>query len=318
MIANASFVDALTTTPFVDPILARQLADQLEQHGAIRLPELLPPRTLHGMQEQFARRLEHVRWNNCDGHERTERYRLMVQDVLTLDQGFVDLALHPLVNAVLDHYLGPRYELCEAKGWQSLRTLKDFHGWHGDMWYDQTKLAGRIPREVKLAFYLSDVKSGAFQYITGSHGQVAPYHLSRQDVDKLPMDRMIEFLGPAGTAVLFDTSGIHRQGIPILEPRQAVFYNYHDPDVPLQTEDVEYYRYHPLLLNAAFLGNLSQDDCRILGFGNKANYQPGFARKSSHPRLQRWFERLLRADIRINDFTSKALRKLGRLFGLRG
>ena len=40
---------------------------------------------------------------------------------------------------------------------------------------------------------------------------------------------------------MFDSSCIHRQGIPILEPRQAVFYNYHDPSVPLQPEDVEEY-----------------------------------------------------------------------------
>jgi hypothetical protein len=316
MIANAAFVDAPATMPFVNPNLVQQLATELEEKGAVRMPTLLSAATLHNMQEQFARRLQHLRWNNCDGYERSERYRLMVQDVLTLDQGFVDLALHPLVKAVLDQYLGPHYELCEAKGWQSLRTLKDFHGWHGDMWYDQTKMAGRIPREVKLAYYLSDVKSGAFQYITGSHGKVAPFHLGRSDVEKLPLDRMVEFLGPAGEAVLFDTSGIHRQGIPILEPRRAVFYNYHDPDVPLQTEDVEYYRYHPLLLNAAFLGNLSQDDCRILGFGNKANYQPGFARKSSHPRFQRLFENLFTANIRVGDFTSKAWNKLSRLLGM--
>ena len=79
-------------------------------------------------------------------------------------------------------------------------------------------------------------------------------------------------MGPAGSAFLFDTSGTHRQGVPMLEPRQAVFYNYHDPDVPLQQEDIDYYRYHPLLLNAAFLGGLSPEDQRILGFGNKTNY----------------------------------------------
>ena len=73
----------------------------------------------------------------------------------------------------------------------------------------------------------------------------------------------------------FDTSGIHRQGVPMLEARQALFYNYHhDPSVPLQPDDVKYYRYHPLLLNAAFLGNLSAEDMGIFGFGNKANYPP--------------------------------------------
>jgi hypothetical protein len=318
MIANATFEDALTTTPFVEPALVQKLVRELEEKGAVRMPMLLSPKSLRNMQVQFARRLQHLRWNNCDGYERSERYRLMVPDVLTLDQGFVDLALHPLVKAVLDQYLGTRYELCEAKGWQTQRTLKDFHGWHGDMWYDQTKVTGPLPREVKLALYLSDVQSGAFQYITGTHGKAAPYHLTRQEQDALPMDKMVKFLGPAGSAVLFDTSGIHRQGIPILEPRQAVFYNYHDPDVPLQADDVEYYRYHPLLLNAAFLGNLSQHDCRILGFGNKTNYQPDFVRKCSHPRLQRWFERLFTANIRVSDFTSKAWGKLRRVVGLRG
>jgi hypothetical protein len=39
-----------------------------------------------------------------------------------------------------------------------------------------------------------------------------------------------------GTAFLFETSGIHGQSWPILEPRHAVFYNYHDPSIPLQEE----------------------------------------------------------------------------------
>ena len=116
MIANAECMDSLTTASFVDSILVRKLASELEENGAVRLPTLLPANTLRNMQDQFARRLQHMRWNNCDGYERSERYRLMVQDALTLDQGFVDLALHPLVKAVLDEYLGTRYELCEAKG----------------------------------------------------------------------------------------------------------------------------------------------------------------------------------------------------------
>ncbi len=119
-------------------------------------------------------RLQHMRWNNCDGYERTERFRIMVQDVLTLAQGFVDLPLHPLVRAVLNEYLGSTYELCEAKGWLSLPTSRDFHGWHGDEWYDQDQVRGSIPREIKLALYLTDVRSGAFQYIKGTHRRQAP------------------------------------------------------------------------------------------------------------------------------------------------
>ena len=55
-----------------------------------------------------------------------------------------------------------------------------------------------------------------------------------------------------------------------------MFFNYHDPRVPLQKEDVAFYRYHPLLLNAALLGDLSNEDRQILGFGDKTNYIAAF------------------------------------------
>jgi hypothetical protein len=45
---------------------------------------------------------------------------------------------------------------------------------------------------------------------------------------------------------------------------------------------VEDYRYHPLLLNAAFLGGLTKEDERILGFGDKRNYREEHPRQSKH------------------------------------
>ncbi len=295
--------------------LVSSLVRALETDGCVRLPRLLADDVLGEMQQAFANRLRHLRWNACDGYERGERLRLMVLDVLTLAQGFVDLAIHPLVRAVLDEYLGPHYSLCEAKGWKSLPTQRDFHGWHSDMWYDQTKITDRIPREVKLAFYLSDVKSGAFQYLKDTHGRQAPHHVQRDQAAKLPLDRLEEFSGPAGSAVLFDTTGIHRQGIPILEPRQAIFYNYHDPSIPLQQEDVEYYRYHPLLLNAAFLADMTPETMRLLGFGDQTHYQPGFVRKRSHA----WFHGALTAlygtKLRMGEWSERVFGKLRRLAG---
>jgi hypothetical protein len=124
---------------------------------------------------------------------------------------------------------------------------------------------------------------------------------------------MVEFLGPAGTAVLFDTSGVHRQGIPILEPRLAMFYNYHDPAIPLQEEDVAYYRYHPLLLNAAFLGDMTAENMRILGFGDKMHYQPSFVRKRSHPLFQRCMAAAFAATLTLEEWSGRVLGKLGRL-----
>ncbi len=264
------------------PSEVEALAVELETNGIVVLPNLLSSEQLRGMQQAFEARLRRVRWNNFDGYLKTERFRHMIEDVLLLDQGFLDFALHPLVKQLLNRYLGPDYQLTEAKGWKSLPTRRDFHGWHGDTWYDKA-VATEIHREIKLAVYLTDVRSGAFNFIKGSHRQQHPRDLKKKEVKELDWSRLIELTGPAGTAFMFDTSAIHRQGLPMLEARQAVFFGYHDPSVPLQHEDVITNRYHPLLLNAAFLGNLSNEDRRILGFGNKSNFVPAFVRHDQPP-----------------------------------
>src|SRR5262249_53556476 len=154
---------------------------------------------LHCMQRAFEARLRRVRWNDLDGYER-ELYRHLVHDVLTLDQGFIDIGIHPLVTAVVRGYLGSTFALVEAKGWKSLPTNRDFHGWHGDAWYDQETIK-EIPREVKLSFYLTDVRSGAFNYIPGSHRKQAPRPVPNREIGEVAQSA-IELTGPAGTAFL--------------------------------------------------------------------------------------------------------------------
>ena len=292
------------------------MTKELEENGIVIIPDLLTASQLRGMQVSFNARLRRMRWNDFDGYEKNDRYRHMVQDVLILDQGFIDAALHPVVVPALREYLGDTFELVEAKGWKSLPTKRDFHGWHGDAWYDQERVKDRIPREVKLGLYLTDVKSGGFVYVKGTHGRQHPKPLSRDEARALPRERFVEVSGPAGLAFLFDTSGFHRQNVPILEPRQAVFFAYHDPKLPLQQEDLEYYRYHPLQLNAAFLGNLTDKDRRILGFGNATNLQPGYQRKPRHASFQALVGRSFDAKVFGGEFHQRVKTKLKRLTGL--
>jgi Phytanoyl-CoA dioxygenase (PhyH) len=287
--------EALTVT--VESVLT-----DLERDGIAVLPGFLTQAQIAAMRAAFESRLRHLRWSDVDGYEQTEPYRHMVQDVLTLEQGFVDVALHPLVKQTLGDYLGSRFELVEAKGWKSLPTRRDFHGWHGDAWYNQSEVVSYIPREVKLAFYLTDVRSGFFEYIKGSHGKWPPRLVKGAELASVPRSQILEVKGTAGTAFLFDTTGIHRQSVPILEPRYAVFYNYHDPAIPLQQEDLDYYRYHPLILNAAFLGGLSEEDREILGFGNKTNYVAAFERRSRHRSMQNAFEAIFRYKLHWEQF----------------
>lgn len=297
--------------------MAHAISIELEQEGFVRLPQLLTQAQLQGMQQAFDARLQRMSWNDTYGYERTETYRRMIQDILALDQGFLDVALHPLVKQVLHDYLGPGFQLVEAKGWQSVPTTKDFHGWHGDAWYDQQTVSV-IPREIKLGLYLTDVKTGAFHYIKRSHRTHHPRLFQNGEVVDTPTEDIVEVTGPAGSAFLFDTSGIHRQGMPILEPRQAIFLNYHDPAIPLQREDVQYYRYHPLLLNAAYLGQLREEDQRILGFGDKRNYQHGFVRRCKHPGLEAINRLLVEATLQFNQamyYPRRALAKIRTALG---
>lgn len=291
--------------------MGNPLVRELEEKGIVLIPDLLTQEQLRSMQQAFETRLRALRWNNRDGYEKTEPYRHMVQDLLTLDQGFVDAALNPLVTEALREYIGPRFELVEAKGWRSLPTRRDFHGWHGDAWYDQGRVK-EIPREIKLGIYLTDVRSGAFNYIEGSHRKQAPRPVKNSEINEIPSSIRLEILGPAGLAFLFDTSGIHRQGVPMLEPRHAVFYNYHDSAVPLQEDDVAYYRYHPLILNAAFLSSLSKEEQRILGFGNKTNYIPAFERQGKYGTFHRKMSRAFDARLRFDMFWGRVNARLKR------
>ena len=121
--------------------MAHELTSQLDRDGFVLLPQLVTPSQLRGMQQAFEARLRHMAWNDTLGYERTEMYRHMIQDVLILDQGFLNVALHPLVQQVLKEYIGAHFQLVEAKGWRSLPTMKDFHGWHADAWYDQNAVS---------------------------------------------------------------------------------------------------------------------------------------------------------------------------------
>lgn len=292
------------------PISNRLVAD-LDADGIALLPDFLSDEQLMGMRGAFDSRLQCMRWNNVDGYQKTERHRRMVEDVLALDQGFVDAALHPVLKEVLREYLGDAYELVEAKGWESLPTRRDFHGWHGDAWYDQEKVE-HIPREVKLGIYLTDANSGFFQYVKGSHRKQHPRAVRGEELQSIPPSRVIDVRGRAGSGFLFDTSGIHRQSVPILEARYAVFFNYHDASVPLSREDIDNYRYHPLVLNAAFLGHLSEEDRRILGFGNKQNYTRNFVRHSRHSRFQKVFQQSFDTKLLLDNLRDRVRDRLAR------
>ncbi len=99
----------------------------------------------------------------------------------------------------------------------------------------------------------------------------------------------------------------------MLERRHAIFYNYHDPQVRLQEDDRRFHRYHPLLLNAAFLGDLSAGDQKLLGFGNKTHFIPAYVRPAQPPMLYNVFVATLNLQLRARSLRERVVAKLNQM-----
>ncbi|HEX3229605.1 MAG TPA: hypothetical protein VHQ95_11595, partial [Pyrinomonadaceae bacterium] len=66
------------------------------------------------------------------------------------------------------------------------------------------------------------------------------------------------------------------------------------------------------LLNAAFLGQLSEEDQRVLGFGDKRNFQPAFVRDDQPSLIYRFCSGSLGAQVRLLDLKERLKARLKR------
>src|SRR5262245_65557930 len=97
----------MTSTAYTSAPSTESIVHKLESDGIAIIPGFLNPEQLRGMQRAFGNMLKRMRWSNFDGYKKTEPYRHMVEDVLMLDQGFVDAGLDPRVQATMREYVGP-------------------------------------------------------------------------------------------------------------------------------------------------------------------------------------------------------------------
>jgi hypothetical protein len=265
-------------------LAVNDILSQLDENGIAVIENFLPQDVLKQMQQCYENNLAHPRFNTWTGYQQNEKWRLIIEDLLTLSPAF----LYPVRNNdlmdICRQYIGDNFQMTEARGWKTIKTKRNFHGWHTDAWYDVNQCS-EPPPQLKLALYLTDVSSGEFAYLEKSHkDKHGPGHWNQQQVDDMGL-KICRATGKAGTAIIFDTSGIHRQTYPVLEPRNIAFFNFHDPSFPIQNLDKSYDRYAPLLLNAAFLKDLTKEQERILGFGDERYFEDGFVPKQRYPSL---------------------------------
>jgi len=276
---------------------------QLDEKGVAVLPNPLPKAELQKMKSTFVQQLTHPQFNTWTGYQQNEKWRLLIEDLLTLSPAFLFPVLNDSLMEVCRQYIGNNFQMTEARGWQTIRTNRNFHGWHNDAWYD-VQACGTPPAQLKMGIYLSDVDSGEFCYVETTHKQkLTPDHWNDKQVKNMNLP-VRHVKGKAGTIFLFDTCGIHRQNSPILNKRNVIFFNFHDPAIPIQALDQSYNRYAPLLLNAAFLKNLTKEQERILGFGDTRYFQEAAIPKQRYPWLHKLAKLGLGLRLLLQDFNT--------------
>lgn len=278
----------------------------LEEDGIAMLGKVVDYDALSRMQNVYTQALKKPTWNTWIGFEQNEKWRRLVENVLLYDKAFLDLPLHPDIMAILEKYIGSKYELTEARGWETVSTKRDFHGWHADAWCSPNLKPP--PREVKLACYLTDVTSGHFQYMKGTHGSEEPARMWPDREVEHMNELIIDAKGEAGTCFLFDTSGIHRQSVPVLEKRWVIMYNYHDPTTPMGDFATGYGRYRPHMLNAGFLGGLSSEQQRVLGFNRACRDEAFHPDERRYPATHSLIQLVTRLRLEYQDIAYQAKR----------
>ena len=92
--------------------------------------------SLTDMQTAFEGILKKPRFNTTNGYQQNEKWRVLVEDLLTLSKAFYFPIFNQELLSVLRSYLGSKFQMTEARGWKTIATKKNFHGWHNDAWYN--------------------------------------------------------------------------------------------------------------------------------------------------------------------------------------
>ena len=125
-----------------------------------------------------------------------------IPDPISQDPLFVDLVDHPAYFPLLQELTGGEALFLFAQFRTVPPSPLSYVGWHFDV-------PPSDPLHLKVQIYLNDVgpDEGAFAYVPGSHlPDAGPYPAVHQ-LEDMPSHRV--FYGQAGTALLFNSYGMH-------------------------------------------------------------------------------------------------------------
>jgi hypothetical protein len=125
-----------------------------------------------------------------------------IPDPMAQDPLFVDLVDHPAYYPLVQKLTGDQTLFLFAQFRTVPPSPLSYVGWHFDVPHSN-------PLHLKVQIYLNDVGAdeGAFAYVPGSHREDAGPYPSVYQLGDMPGHRV--FYGKAGTALLFNSYGMH-------------------------------------------------------------------------------------------------------------
>ncbi|HEV8289412.1 MAG TPA: hypothetical protein VGQ00_00455 [Candidatus Norongarragalinales archaeon] len=197
---------------------------QLGRDGILILPQYFKSDVLSGVQKFFNNQL---RKKKIDPFLKQASFNGAVDDAaLSTSKPASKAATDPTILALIAHYLGGPVVL---SNWRGYRTEKSspirYRAWD---WHNDQKR-----KEIKLMMLLTPVSSKGqpMLYVKGS--QKHRWKLRTQADSKYSMltanklgHAIVECFGPAGTAIIFDTNGVHSGKRSLHEARNVLSFNY--------------------------------------------------------------------------------------------
>ena len=242
------------------------IVNQVRDKGFFKFENALTPEFIKNIETDVKKADLSLNKNNVAGVYFTHGNQFFVTHMLAASKRFYNYCTNLKVIGFCKEIFGNMFRL------KALRYYENFGGqhmqWHTDnRRYDkeQGETHTSAPGIIFLA-YLSDVNDGEFQYIQKSHiwsGDNTHHDYSVEYVDNNYKKDIVGFKGKKGTILIYNSWGVHRAKPTNNKDfvRKTLFFQ-----VEKDTSHSE-----PIIVNAEFLNNLSEEVKMFLGFGKKAN-----------------------------------------------
>jgi ectoine hydroxylase-related dioxygenase (phytanoyl-CoA dioxygenase family) len=243
---------------------AKDMINSINSEGFAVIEDFVSKETLDKFMPEVYRRFDRLSYNGTKGYVKLSGQKYL-QDTLTVHKEILKIYLHPFIIDCCEEYTGKPVHLSDYRIYQNLAGHQ--MPWHVDnkqTMPDQTEKMLDYKGLITL-IYLDGVDHGPFQLVRGSHLWASGFNKEMWDdvIEKYSKDIVTFNNQKAGTAIIYDTRGIHRaEPFQKGSPRTALFAQYADLDKPTG---------EPIFINTEHGAQLSEKTIQVLRFGKKAS-----------------------------------------------